>query len=461
MQAQNEKYSYEISLLISNQAIPKSSDIYNKSPYLDDGILRVHGRIDNADIPMDQKRPIILPRKSYITKLILMHYHMKFYHMNHETAINEIRQKYSISRLRATYKTILRNCQMCKIKKAMPQNPQMAKLPYARVASYVAPFTFTGIDFFGPIMVTINRHKEKRYGCLFTCLTVRAVHIEIAHSLTTSSCILAIRNFMARRGIPQEFYSDNGTNFVGAERELRETLADVDKNELVKTFTTTTTKWNFNPPASPHMGGAWERLVRSIKTILYKIMPSRSPSDELLQSMLIEVENIVNSRPLAYVPVDAESNEALTPNHFLVGSSSGLKPMSVCSDSAILLKQSWLISQQYANIFWKKWLSEYLPSLACRSKWHDRPNPLCQGDLVIIVDPSLPRNVWLRGRVLETRLAKDGQVRSAKVLTQHGVLERPAAKLAILEVAHQKESDCEEASCHTAGGMLTPLQKSP
>lgn len=460
-QAQLEKYYAEIFSLRSNQAIAKSSDIYKKSPYLEDGILRVDGRIDRADVRLEQKRPIILPRKGYITKLILMHFHEKLYHINHETAINEIRQKFAISKLRATFKSIVRSCQMCKIKKAAPKNPQMAKLPRARVASYVAPFTFTGIDFFGPMLVTVNRHKEKRYGCLFTCLTIRAVHIEVAHSLTTSSCILAIRNFIARRGIPHEFYSDNGTNFVGAERELRETLVDVDSNEFVKAFTTTTTKWNFNPPASPHMGGSWERLVRSIKTILYKIMPSRSPCDELLSSMLIEVENIVNSRPLVYVPVDEDTDEALTPNHFLVGSSSGMKPMSVCSDNDILLKKSWLTSQQYANIFWKKWLTEYLPSLTCRTKWYDRTKPLCQGDLVIIVDPSLPRNVWLRGKVLETRLAEDGQVRSAKVLTQCGILERPAAKLAILEVAPQQKSDGEEASCHTAGGMLTPLPKSP
>lgn len=110
----------------------------------------------------------------------------------------------------------------------------MAKLPRARLASYSAPFTYTGLDFFGPILVNVNRHSEKRYGCIFTCLTIRAVHIEVAHSLTTNSCILAIRNFMARRGIPHEFYSDNGTNFVGAERELREALAEVDQNEIVK-----------------------------------------------------------------------------------------------------------------------------------------------------------------------------------------------------------------------------------
>lgn len=190
-------------------------------------------------------------------------------------------------------------------------------------------------------------------------------------------------------------------------------------------------------------------------------MPSRNPTDEVLSSMLIEVENIINSRPLAYVPVEANSEEAITPNHFLLGSSSGLKPMTSCDDSGTVLRKNWLISQQYGNIFWKKWLAEYLPSLTCRSKWHEKSKPINQGDLVIIVDPSLPRNVWLRGRVLETRLASDGQVRSAKILTKRGMMERPATKLAVLDVASRNESDSEKVSSHTAGGMLTPRPKSP
>ena len=156
---------------------------------------------------------------------------------------------------------------------------------------------------------------------------------------------------MVRRGIPREFFSDNVTNFIGSERELRKALQDVNKNVLVRTFTTTTTKWNFNTSASPHMGGAWERLVCSIKTILYATMPSRFPNDELLRSMLTEAENIVNSSPLVYVPIDDEISEALTPNHFLLGSCSGLKPMSLCDDSAMLLKNCWISSQQFANHF--------------------------------------------------------------------------------------------------------------
>lgn len=257
---------------------------------------------------------------------------------------------------------------------------------------------------------------------------------------------------MSRRGTPREFYSDNGTNFVGAERQLREAIADIDKDGFVKTFTTSTCKWNFNPPASPHMGGAWERLVRSVKTVLYK-MHSRSPTDELLLSMLLEVENIINSRPLAYVPLDNVDMEAITPNHFLIGSSNGMKPMAACNDSGIILKQHWHASQQYANIFWKKWINEYLPTLTCRSKWHERSRPLRQGDLVIVVDSLLSRNTWVRGKIIETTLAKDGQVRRAKVLTKNGIMERPATKLAILDVSAKSESGIEETSSHTAGGM--------
>lgn len=119
---------------------------------------------------------------------------------------------------------------MCKIKNVVPVIPQMANFPRARLSSFQSPFTFTGLDFFGPMFVVVNRHKEKRYGALFTCLTIKAVHIEIVHSLNTSSCIMALRNFTARRGQPREFFSDNGSNFVGADRELREAIKEVDRN---------------------------------------------------------------------------------------------------------------------------------------------------------------------------------------------------------------------------------------
>ncbi|XP_075170474.1 uncharacterized protein LOC142242837 [Haematobia irritans] len=438
--AQKQVFKAEIECLKNNKEIPRNSSIYKLCPFLDDkGILRLNGRIGNAEVETEIKFPVILPTYHHVTKLLILHYHCIYHHGNNETIVNEIRQRYHIPRLRAICKATAKQCQMCKIKNAIPQPPQMAKLPRSRLASYVSPFTFTGVDFFGPIMITVNRHKEKRYGALFTCLSIRAVHIEVVSTLNTSSCIIAIRSFMARRGTPREFFSDNGTNFVGAERELRESLSEVDRNEFVRTFTTANTKWNFNPPSAPHMGGAWERLVRSVKTVFYKISPPRCPSEEILRSMLAEVENTINSRPLTYIPIEKGTDEALTPNHFLLGSSNGLKPLALYDDSGVTLKESWLSSQLYAQRFWRRWVTEYMPTLTCRTKWFEKVKPLEVGDLVVVVDPANPRNVWPKGKVIEVFVAADGQVRKAKVQTASGVLERPAVKLAILEVAPNME----------------------
>lgn len=204
-----------------------------------------------------------------------------------------------------------------------PQNPIMAQLPMARLAAFKKPFTYVGVDYFGPIIVTVGRRLEKRWGVLFTCLTIRAIHIEIAHSLSTDSCIMAIRNFIARRGQPVAFYSDNGTNFHGVDNELKKMFKEVSQEEIQKRFTTTETAWHFNPPAAPHMGGSWERLVGSVKKNLRECLPERNPNDELLRTMLTEIESVINSRPLTFVSIDVSDQEALTPNHFLLGSSNG------------------------------------------------------------------------------------------------------------------------------------------
>lgn len=120
-------------------------------------------------------------------------------------------------------------------------------------------------------------------------------------------------------------------------------------------------QWFFNPPASPHMGGSWERLIGSVKKVLSNIKPTRNPSDELLRSLLIEIENIVNSRPLTHVAIESNDAEALTPNHFLIGSTSGVKPPSCFSSDEVVLRRNYKISQQLASFFWKRWVREYLP----------------------------------------------------------------------------------------------------
>ncbi|XP_053686825.1 uncharacterized protein LOC128736374 [Sabethes cyaneus] len=419
-----------------NPSLPKTSPLYKLSPIIDaHGVLRMRGRIDACEwVDEATKNPVILPRQSYVTRLILADYHATYRHQNHHTALNQIRLKYNIPRIRSEFNRVRRNCQHCKVRQSGPKPPAMGNLPPARLAAFQLPFSYTGIDYFGPMSVLVSRRTEKRWGVLFTCMTTRAVHIEIAYSLTTDSCILALRNFIARRGPPLEIISDRGTNFIGASRELREALKGFDDEKLKLEFVGPDTKWTFNPPSAPHFGGCWERLIQSVKKILNGFNPPRLPSDEILRSMLMEIEMIINSRPLTDIPLDNDTEPPLTPNHFLLGSSNGRKPPISFDDRPVVLKRSWTMAQLYADIFWKKWLNEYLPTLTRKTKWFQPVKPIEKGDLVLIVDCNLPRNYWPRGRVVNAVLAKDGQVRRVTVQTARGLLERPATKVAVLDV---------------------------
>ncbi|XP_062703000.1 uncharacterized protein LOC134285705 [Aedes albopictus] len=446
-QAQHETFPDEIAHLTRSQenveppvsTIPKSSPLYRKSPWLDKyGILRMRGRITACDYATeDAKHPIILPRDHHTTKLIVTHYHQKFHHQNHETVINEIRQKFSIPQLRSTYTKARNNCQRCKNDRAVPRVPIMADLPAARLDAFTRPFTHVGVDMFGPYEVIVGRRVEKRWGMLATCLTIRAIHIEVVHSLSTDSCIMALRNFISRRGKPRTFYSDRGTNFVGARRVLQETEGVVNEEKLMKEFVDTETSWTFLPPVSPHMGGSWERLIGSVKKNLMAILPTRKLTDEVLRNLLTEIESTVNSRPLTHVPVDDDSAPALTPNHFLLGSSNGSKPLCNADDSGSTLRQTWLLSQVQANRFWKRWVTDYLPEITRRTKWFVHTKPLEINDVVVIVDPKSPRNCWPKGRIINVQPGRDGQPRSATVRTATGIYERPAAKLAVLDVRRE------------------------
>ncbi|XP_065084732.1 uncharacterized protein LOC135706971 [Ochlerotatus camptorhynchus] len=444
-----QSFPDEIITLSTNRFLPseqqrpleKSSTIYQVTPMLDEfGVLRVNGRIAAAQCAStDAKYPIIIPRKHRLAALLVDHYHRQLKHGNKETTVNEIRQRFHIPKLRSFVNFVTARCNLCKIRKARPSIPQMAPLPQARLSPFTRPFSYVGLDYFGPFLVKVGRSKVKRWIALFTCLTIRAVHLEIASNLTTESCVACVRRFVCRRGFPVEIHSDNGTNFQGAERLLREQI----NTKLATTFTSSTTAWRFIPPGAPHMGGAWERMVRSVKTALTAAYNNEKLDDDALHTMIVEAESIVNSRPLTYLPLDSAEQEAITPNHFLLGSSAGVKqPVVQYEDNNALLKRSWAMIQERLNSFWKRWVREYLPTLTRRTKWFGSERNVAAGDLVIIIDDTR-RNGWTRGRVLEAITAADGRVRQAIVQTNGGILRRPVSKLAVLDVA--KEDGTKEA----------------
>ncbi len=137
----------------------------------------------------------------------------------------------------------------------------MSDHPVDRISADLPSFTYTGVDYFGPIKVKRGRNIVKRYGVIFTCLTCLAVHLEVAHSLNIDSCINAIRRFICRRGQVKEIRSDNGTNFVSSNRELHQALKELNQNKIQSSLAQEGIKWTFNPPHGAHQGGVWERLV--------------------------------------------------------------------------------------------------------------------------------------------------------------------------------------------------------
>jgi hypothetical protein len=216
--------------------LPSSSRLLQLSPSLDDkGVVILRGRLDNLpEWIRCAKQPFILDGRHPYTQLLVAHYHTKMGHLGRGAVVNELRQQYWIVGVRAVVKKTRLQCQYCKNRRAKAIPPEIGQLPVGRLEVCTRPFTNTGMDYFGPMAVTAGRSRQKRYGALFTCLSSRAVHVEIAHSLDTDSAIMAIRRFAARRGIPEKIFADNGTNFHGAEQELKECLEQYNQQKITQ-----------------------------------------------------------------------------------------------------------------------------------------------------------------------------------------------------------------------------------
>jgi len=258
-----------------------------------DQVIRLQGRLDKAElIPLQTRRPIILDSKHLYTRLLIRWYHEKNMHVGQETVVNELRQNYWLLDIRTAVRSCWNSCQVCKNGRAKPVNPFMGNIPDCRLENSVRPFTASGMDYFGPFPVKIQKKTQKRYGVIFTCMTTRAVHIEVAENLTTDSCLMAIRRFFSRRGTPRKLMSDNKTNFRGAAKELQEAVKSLDHFRVSTELSSKSIEWSFLPPGAPHMGGCWERLIRSIKTAISKTLNSRTLKEEAFNTLLVEAESI-------------------------------------------------------------------------------------------------------------------------------------------------------------------------
>ncbi|KAL0177460.1 hypothetical protein M9458_026354, partial [Cirrhinus mrigala] len=412
--------------------VPKKSKIYKLDPVLKDGLIRVGGRLSRAAMSETMKYPIILPKQSHISSLLLRHIHEKYGHCGRNYILSQLRKKYWIISGNSAARSVISKCVPCRRLKNRTGEQKMANLPYERTQPDLPPFTKVGMDYFGPIETRRGRNLVKRYGVLFTCLSCRAVHLEMAYSLETDPCIHAIRRFVCRQGQVQHIWSDNGTNLVGAEKELKKALSSFNNNKIQSAMLDKEIQGTFNPPGASHQGGVWERLIRSARWVLNSLLHEQTLTDEGLQTLFCEVEAILNNRPITTTSSDPFDLEPLTPNHILLLNSQPILPPGEFSKVDLYTRRRWKQVQYLADLFWKRWTQEYLTLMQERQKWSKVRQNINVGDIVVIVDPTSPRSSWPLARILETKPDSGGLVRSVKLKTKTGILERPITKLCLL-----------------------------
>ena len=292
---------------MQKKPLSNKSRIVQLSPFVNDhGFLRSRGRLGKASIILCSRYPVILDAENPSIDLYLKHVHDTNGHCGLEFSRALIQQQFWILKARKVLRRIIRHCITCRRQQKDVIQPILADLPKEKLPSTINyPFRTTGIDYMGPFFIETPR-AEKRYVLFFTCLVTRAVHIEVTAKLNTDDTILAIRRFICRRGQPQSIRSDNATTFVSANKDLKAALKKLElaSPEISARLGLQHIAWYFNPPAAPHFGGAWERLIRSFKHTVYKIVGSRTPHEPTLHTFACEVEAIMNNRPLLHVSSD-------------------------------------------------------------------------------------------------------------------------------------------------------------
>ena len=399
---------------ITNDRI-KELDLF----YDDKGILRLRGRLENAPLPYDTRHPIWLPRENDLTELYIIDAHRKVLHNGVRETVAEMKTKFYVPRLRQKVRAFIHKCNVCRrMEGASYLYPEKSNLPTFRFAD--TPFSTIGIDYAGPYLVrnVYDENDKSTYKCwisLITCLSCRAVHLDIARNYDSQACCDVLKRFIARYGVPKIVVSDNGTSFIGPEVQNFAT-----NNDII---------WKFNLKKAPWQGGVFERLIKSVKRCLSKILLKKTFTYDELLTTLIQIEKVVNNRPLCYLD---EKDETLSPNNLVYGRRIGRNENEIDSEN---LEESVERIDRTVDHFWRRWSRDYLTEIRdIRRKSNARGKTEIKiGDVVLIHDNKLKRSQWRIGRVDELIISKDGQIRGAGLITTTekgtGRLKRPINKL--------------------------------
>ena len=430
----------------SKEPLPKrqrrnTGRLWRLDPYIDtDGLLRVGGRMRKSLCEEVDKHPIILPKIGVAVQRLVEHIHRSTKHGGRLSTTNSLRSSgYWVIYGNACVRRTIFHCVKCRQYRGKLGEQKMADLPEERTL-VTAPFTHCGIDMFGPFHIKVRRTMETRFVALFTCFSSRAIHLEPTTDLTADTFIMALRRFLARRGPTESIRSDNGKNFIGAENQFKHAYNQMDHNKINNFLVTQSCdwiRWEKNPPEASHMGGVWERQIRTVRKVLMGLLNENSTTlnNESFCTLLTEAEVIVNSRPLTS-DLDDPTMQALSPHQLLTMKTKlVLPPPGIFQKADIYCKRRWRHVQHLANEFWSRWRKEYLQEIQQRTKWTASKRNFRVDDIVLMKDSNVSRQQWPMARIVKVYPdANDGLVRTVdlKVTTAKSIMKRPIQKIVLL-----------------------------
>lgn len=442
---QKEEFLEDIILIKQNKCLKKNSLIKTLNPRIDaTGLLRIQGRVSSPSLS-NQSSAIILYGKNHLTKLIIRFYHFATQHGGVQLTLQAIREKFWILHGRTVVKRIIHSCIICfRFRKCLAKQ-KMAPLPTFRTEQ-IRPFSVVGCDYAGYFEIKTAEIRKastsKAYVALFICLCTKAIHLELVGDLSTAEFLLAFENFIARRGIPTELHSDNGTNFIGAAKEISQMTEKFlsSKNEITKILAEKRIKFKTIPARASHMAGIWERMIGSMKFHLKRVLKNTKLTARKFDHVLKQIEACLNSRPLWAITEENDDVDVITPSHFFNFQAINMLPKPDLKHININRMDQYQYLQQIHNDFWKTWSKEYIYQLQSRAKWHTEHTNVKIGQVALIAEDNLPPSKWAMGRIVNLLPNKDGLVRVVEIKIRNTIVTRAIHKLAILPI--EKELDC-------------------
>ena len=381
-----------------------------------DGIITVGGRVEEWFCDTyNSSGVILLPYNHRLSRLYAEFIH-GISHLGTASTVCKIRDRFWIIRATTMVNAIRNKCVTCKKLNLQLQQRIMAPLPLHRLRPTPA-FYNVYIDYFGPFKIkgVVNKRSiGKAFGVIFTCGTCRAVYTDISQDYSMDGFLQTFRRFISIRGYPANIWSDQGPQLVATDKELRNMIKGFDVDKLKEFGAHQGLKWHFSPPDAPWYNGCAESLIKSIKRAIKNSIGEQTLSFPELQTVMFEVSNVVNERPIGLRNKEIEDGGYLCPNNLILGRASVSVPSGPFDENSSVRKRCRFI-QKLVNGFWKIWIRDYFPSLYVRQKWHIQKRQVKGGDIVLIKDTNAVRGNWQLGQIDNLHYGNDNVCRKVDI----------------------------------------------